>query len=79
MFIVQGISTGKYHAAVLTNNEEWETKAIDAGRSSGDLLAPIVYCPELHFSEFASSVADMKNSVAVSSFVDIKVFCFIIL
>lgn len=66
MFIVQGIATGKYHAAVLTNNEEWETKAIEAGRTSGDLLAPIVYCPELHFSEFASSVADMKNSVAVS-------------
>lgn len=66
MFIVQGIATGKYHAAVLTNNEEWETKAIEAGRSSGDLLSPIVYCPELHFSEFASSVADMKNSVAVS-------------
>lgn len=68
MFIVQGIATGKYHAAVLTNNEEWETKAIEAGRTSGDLLAPIVYAPELHFSEFASSVADMKNSVAVSIF-----------
>lgn len=50
----------------MTNNEDWELKAIEAGRSSGDLLAPIVYCPELHFSEFASSVADMKNSVGVS-------------
>merc|ERR1712186_7196 len=24
----------------------------------------VVYCPELHFSEFTSAVADMKNSVA---------------
>ncbi|XP_055308614.1 probable aminopeptidase NPEPL1 isoform X2 [Sitodiplosis mosellana] len=60
----QAISTGKYHGAVLTNSECWEVKAVEAGRNSGDLLAPIVYCPELHFSEFASSVADMKNSVA---------------
>ena len=56
-----------------------------AGRSSGDLSFPVVYCPEvsslhtsvvvengaspnyflfqLHFSEFTSAVADMKNSV----------------
>lgn len=67
-FVVQGIATGKYHAAILTNNEDWELKAIEAGRNSGDLLAPLVYCPELHFSEFASSVADMKNSVAVNIF-----------
>jgi len=30
------------------------------------LQFPVVYTPELHFQEFASSVADMKNSVAVS-------------
>lgn len=35
-----------------------------AGQISGDLVFPIPYCPELHFSEFASAVADMKNSVA---------------
>lgn len=64
--MVKGIATGKYHGAILTNSLEWESKALEAGRVSGDLLAPIVYCPELHFSEFASSVADMKNSVAVS-------------
>lgn len=40
---------------------------MEAGRKSGDLLAPIIYCPELHFSEFASAIADMKNSVAVST------------
>ena len=38
-----------------------------AGRSSGDLAHPLVYCPELHVSEFTSAMADMKNSVAVSN------------
>uniref|UniRef100_A0A6P4EMS1 Probable aminopeptidase NPEPL1 n=1 Tax=Drosophila rhopaloa TaxID=1041015 RepID=A0A6P4EMS1_DRORH len=59
-----GVATGKYHGAVLTNSETWEAKSLQAGRKSGDLLAPIIYCPELHFSEFASAIADMKNSVA---------------
>ncbi|MCG8621168.1 MAG: hypothetical protein MJE68_04065, partial [Proteobacteria bacterium] len=31
----------------------------------GDLNFPLPYSPELHFSEFNSVVADMKNSVAV--------------
>lgn len=66
-FAVQGISTGKYHAAVMANNEQWEVACVRAGRSSGDLAHPLVYCPELHFSEFTSAMADMKNSVAVSN------------
>lgn len=37
-----------------------------AGSSSGDLTFPIPFCPEFHFPEFSSAVADMKNSVAVS-------------
>lgn len=60
----QGVSTGKYHAAVLSNREDWEHAAVKAGKTSGDLVFPLVYCPELHFSEFTSAVADMKNSVA---------------
>lgn len=60
----QGIATGKYHAAVLTNSEEWEMACVKAGRKCGDLVHPLVYCPELHFNEFSSAVADMKNSVA---------------
>ena len=60
----QGISTGKHHAAVLCNTEEGEKAAVQAGRQSGDMTFPLVYCPELHFSEFNSVVADMKNSVA---------------
>lgn len=59
----QGIATGKYHAAILTNNEDWELKCVSAGKASGDLCHPVPYSPELHFSEFASAVADMKNSV----------------
>ncbi|XP_055905191.1 probable aminopeptidase NPEPL1 isoform X1 [Eupeodes corollae] len=60
----QGIATGKYHGAILTNSEDWEVKSLEAGRKSGDLLAPIIYCPELQFPEFTSAIADMKNSVA---------------
>uniref|UniRef100_A0A8C5QWG6 Aminopeptidase like 1 n=1 Tax=Leptobrachium leishanense TaxID=445787 RepID=A0A8C5QWG6_9ANUR len=60
----QGIATGKYHAAVLTNSDEWEAACVKAGRKCGDLVHPLVYCPELHFNEFSSAMADMKNSVA---------------
>lgn len=50
---------------MLTNSAEWEGACVKAGRKCGDLVHPLVYCPELHFSEFTSAVADMKNSVAV--------------
>ena len=63
----QGITTGRYHAAHLANCIDWEGYTSEAGRASGDLSFPLVYCPELHFSEFSSAVADMKNSVAVST------------
>lgn len=49
----------------MSNSEQWEKNVVSAGLISGDLAFPIVYCPELHFCEFSSSVADMKNSVAV--------------
>lgn len=60
----QGANTGKIHAAVLTNSDEWESAALDTGKKCGDLCFPIIYAPELHFSEFKSEIADMKNSVA---------------
>ena len=63
----QGISTGKYHAARDDQQRAVGGGCVRAGRSSGDLAHPLVYCPELHFSEFTSAVADMKNSVAVSN------------
>ena len=56
---------GKYHAAILTNNEKWEDVCVEVGKSSGDLCYPIIFAPELHFSEFKSEIADMKNSVSV--------------
>ncbi len=62
---LQGISTGVHHAAVLTNCEASQTAVQEAGRTSGDLTFPIPYTPELHFKEFDSAVADMKNSVMV--------------
>lgn len=59
----QLLVTGKVHAAILANTEELETKAVTAGRASGDLCYPVLYAPELLQSEFRSKVADMKNSV----------------
>ncbi|XP_073987191.1 probable aminopeptidase NPEPL1 granny smith protein [Rhodnius prolixus] len=59
----QGIATGKYHGALLTNCQDCETELLGISRISGDLLFPIPYSPELHFPEFNSAVADMKNSV----------------
>lgn len=60
----QGISVGRYHAGCLSNCDDCQRAAFEAGRTSGDLNFPLPYCPELHFSEFNSAVADMKNSVA---------------
>ncbi|XP_018011329.1 probable aminopeptidase NPEPL1 [Hyalella azteca] len=60
----QATATGKYHAAVVSNNDELEQCAVRAGRVSGELAHALPYCPELHFPEFASVVADMKNSAA---------------
>lgn len=64
--IPQGISVGRYHAGVLTNSDNAESAVLQAGKTCGDLNFPLPYSPELHFSEFNSAVADMKNSVAVS-------------
>lgn len=62
-------SAGKYHAAILTNSEDMEDACVQAGLNSGDMVHPMPFTPELHFSEFSSVLADMKNSVAVSTFV----------
>jgi probable aminopeptidase NPEPL1 len=70
----QGVATGKYHAAVVTNSAEWERACVESGKISGDLAYPLVFTPELHFSEFNSELADMRNSVIVSSFFLIKYF-----
>lgn len=59
----QGIATGKHHAAIFANTEEAEQLLVAAGKSSGDLCFPVIYCPEFHNQEFESEVADYKNSV----------------
>jgi probable aminopeptidase NPEPL1 len=59
----QLVTTGKRHAAVQSNSADAEARAVAAGMRSGDLTFPILYCPEFHRAEFASKVADMKNSV----------------
>ena len=48
---------------MLSNEETWENYCVEAGKKSGDHAYPIIYCPEFQFTEFASHVADMKNSV----------------
>uniref|UniRef100_A0A1I7V8U6 Aminopeptidase in chromosome III n=1 Tax=Loa loa TaxID=7209 RepID=A0A1I7V8U6_LOALO len=58
----QGLATGKLHAGVLTNSEEWENRACKAGRASGDLVHPLPFCPDLHFDDLKSHIADMRNS-----------------
>lgn len=59
----QATTTGKRHAAIVSNDERWEQAAVHAGRLSGDLVHPILYCPEFFRAEFKSDVADLKNSV----------------
>jgi len=60
----QLIATGVRHAAVISNRAGLERLAVDVGRATGDLTAPLPFAPELFQKEFESKVADMKNSVA---------------
>ena len=60
------VSTGKYHASILCNDEKLEESCVKVGKMCGDLVHPVPFTPELHSPEFSSAVADMKNSVAVS-------------
>eukprot|EP00611_Tribonema_gayanum_P020540 TRINITY_DN3764_c0_g2_i1.p1 TRINITY_DN3764_c0_g2~~TRINITY_DN3764_c0_g2_i1.p1 ORF type:complete len:261 (-),score=96.21 TRINITY_DN3764_c0_g2_i1:226-1008(-) len=63
----QGVATGHRHAAIYCNDEKLEAAAQAAGRQCGDLTFPVPYAPEFFAAEFASAVADMKNSVACRS------------
>ncbi|XP_030031119.2 probable aminopeptidase NPEPL1 isoform X2 [Manduca sexta] len=60
----QGTATGKYHAGVVSNSARLERLCVRAGLRAGDLAHALPFAPELHFAEFTSCVADMKNSVA---------------
>ena len=59
----QLVATGKRHAAIVASTDEIESRAVAAGKSSGDLVHPLPYCPEFYRKEFDSKVADLKNSV----------------
>ncbi|KAI8907409.1 cytosol aminopeptidase family, catalytic domain-containing protein [Gorgonomyces haynaldii] len=59
----QLITTGIKHAGVLTPSEDTEQRLIQAGKTSGELVFPLLYAPEILKSQFDSQVADMKNSV----------------
>ena len=59
----QLVTTGKKHAGILAKTATMEQRIFDSGLKSGDLVYPMLYAPELLKSEFASKVADMKNSV----------------
>ncbi len=60
----QLIATGKWHAAIVSNDGDLEGKVIAAGHASGDHCMPILFSPELHTGDYKSNVADMRNSVA---------------
>ncbi len=60
----QLISTGLRHAAIVSNRQGIEERAVATGRSSGDLVHPLPFAPEFFQKEFASKFADMRNSVA---------------
>src|SRR5690606_18127607 len=57
------VSTGRRHAAVISNREGLEALCVRAGKTSGDLTHPLLFAPELYQSEFKSEMADMTNSV----------------
>mmetsp|Transcript_36071 Transcript_36071/g.36757 ORF Transcript_36071/g.36757 Transcript_36071/m.36757 type:complete len:521 (+) Transcript_36071:72-1634(+) len=58
----QLFATGKRHAAIFCNDVELENMTVKAGKYTGDLTYPILYCPEVLKLAFTSQVADMKNS-----------------
>uniref|UniRef100_A0A915LCJ1 Cytosol aminopeptidase domain-containing protein n=1 Tax=Meloidogyne javanica TaxID=6303 RepID=A0A915LCJ1_MELJA len=64
----QPMTTGRFHAAILSNCEQLENECVIAGKKSGELVHPLPFSPELHFSDMSSKVADMKNAcLGVSS------------
>lgn len=58
------VATGKVHAALYCNDAALEARVVAAGQGVGEPCHALVYAPELFRKEFASKVADMKNSVA---------------
>ncbi len=59
----QLVATGKRISAVISNDEQFEQKAVAAGKKWCDLAHPLPWAPEFYRGEFSSKIADMKNSV----------------
>ncbi len=59
----QAVATGDLHAAVVSNDADVERALLDAGRATGDLTWALPFAPEFYRAEFASPIADMRNSV----------------
>ncbi len=57
------ITSGEIVSCVATNRNGLEALAVRAGRRTGDLTHPLLFIPEFFKKEFASKVADMRNSV----------------
>ncbi len=60
----QLLSTGKRHAAIVSNRDGIESRAWRVGREAGDLVHPLPFVPEFSEKLFRSKIADMKNSVS---------------
>jgi probable aminopeptidase NPEPL1 len=57
------ICTGNAVSCTVSNRDSLERLSVECGRATGDLTFPILWMPEFHKQEFASKVADMRNSV----------------
>ncbi|KAH8059558.1 manganese ion binding protein [Aureococcus anophagefferens] len=52
-------STGQRHAAVFSDDEALEARAVAAGKRSGDLCHPLPFAPEIYRAEFKSKNAEL--------------------
>jgi probable aminopeptidase NPEPL1 len=57
------ICTGNAVSCTVSNRKSLEDLSVECGRATGDLTFPLLWMPEFHKQEFASKVADMRNSV----------------
>jgi probable aminopeptidase NPEPL1 len=57
------ICTGNAVSCTVSNRGSLEKLSVECGRATGDLTFPLLWMPEFHKQEFASKVADMRNSV----------------
>uniref|UniRef100_A0AC35U4C2 CYTOSOL_AP domain-containing protein n=1 Tax=Rhabditophanes sp. KR3021 TaxID=114890 RepID=A0AC35U4C2_9BILA len=59
----QAYHSGKFHGSVFTNSANMEDIFVKCGREiSGEMVHPLLFCPELYMPDLESLVADMKNA-----------------